>query len=98
MSVKCEVHFDQKLRKWDGFGVNYVAAAQTRDYNKWPQDYGSFGLLDEDARQEIIELIFGDQGLQPTIGKMFIDSLQAGMTKQNPLVFDHETTTKWMRY
>ena len=20
------------------------------------------------------------------------------MTKQNPLVFDHETTTKWMRY
>ena len=30
MSVKCEVHFDQKLRKWDGFGVNYVAAAQAR--------------------------------------------------------------------
>jgi len=28
----------------------------------------------------------------------YTGSTQAGMTKQNPLVFDHETTTKWMRY
>ena len=102
------VDFGKKLRDWDGFGVNYVAAAQTRDWKKWPQDYGSFGLLKEEDRRQIIDLIFGDDGLKPTIGKMFIDSLQAGMTKPKgaspdpfvlaPKMYDHETTTEWMRY
>jgi hypothetical protein len=106
--AKGTVDFSKKLRAWDGFGINYVAAAQTRDWKTWPQDYGSFELLGEDDRQEIMELLFGEQGLQPTIGKMFIDSLQAGVSKPrsidpDPLVlqpelYDHETTTKWMRY
>lgn len=101
------IDFTKHLRPWDGFGVNYVAAAQTRDWSKWPQDYGSFELLAESDRQQIIELIFGDDGLKPTIGKMFIDSLQAGTRKPaavnadpmvlQPEIYDHETTTHWMR-
>jgi len=108
MSVECNVRFQSPLREWDGFGVNYVAAAQTRDYSKWPQDYGSFELLREEDRQKVIDMIFGDDGLRPCIGKMFIDSLQAGFSKPaganpdpavlNAEIYDHETTTKWMRY
>jgi O-glycosyl hydrolase len=108
MVTKCKVDFGSVLREWDGFGINYVAAAQTRDYSKWPQDYGSFELLNEDDRQQIVEMIFGDDGLKPSIGKMFIDSLQAGMEKPENLntdpyildmnLYDHETTTKWMKY
>ncbi len=108
MNAECKVRFDRPLREWDGFGVNYVAAAQTRDYSKWPQDYGSFELLQEVDRQKVIDMIFGDDGLRPTIGKLFVDSLQAGFTKPegasgdpsilNPEIYDHETTTKWMRY
>ena len=68
MKVNCSVAFDRILREWDGFGINYVETAQTRDYGNWPQDYGSFGLLAEENRQKIIELIFGDDGLKPSIG------------------------------
>ena len=106
--INCSIDFGRKLRKWDGFGANYVAAAHTRDWSKWPQDYGSFDILGEDDRQEIIELIFGDDGLKPTIGKLFIDSLQAGLAKPDgvnpdpyvlqPEMYDHEFTTTWMRY
>jgi O-glycosyl hydrolase len=106
--MKGSVDFGAHLRAWDGFGVNYVAAAQTRDWGKWPQDYGSFELLSESDRRAIIDLIFGDDGLRPGIGKMFIDSLQAGMTKPpgvsddpavlQPGIYDHETTTRWMRW
>jgi O-glycosyl hydrolase len=106
--LRARVDFAKHLRAWDGFGVNYVAAAQTRDWSQWPQDYGSFGLLQERDRQEIIDLIFGDDGLKPTLGKMFIDSLQAGTSKPagvnpdpmalDPRIYDHETTTTWMRW
>ena len=54
------VQFDRILRSWDGFGVNYVEAAQTRDYVNEPQDYGGFSTLSEASRKEIITLIFGD--------------------------------------
>lgn len=108
MKAQLKVNFNKKLREWDGFGINYVAAAQTRDYRKWPQDYGSFGLLSENDRQQIIDLIFGDDGLKPSIGKMFIDSLQAGIDTPENLnldpnsfdssMYDHHTTLKWMTY
>jgi len=38
--AEAEVHFDQKLQTWDGFGVNYVETSSTRDYKKTPQEYG----------------------------------------------------------
>ena len=41
------VDFSKRIRDWDGFGVNYVEAAQTRDYRADPQEYGGFSLLIE---------------------------------------------------
>jgi hypothetical protein len=45
--IEAEVRFNKKLQVWDGFGVNYVEAAQMRDYRKRPQDYGGFSTLSE---------------------------------------------------
>lgn len=69
------VDFSGKLHLWDGFGVNYVETSQTFDYEKWSQDYGSFSILSEDSKKEIIDLIFGENGLQPDLVKMFLDPL-----------------------
>jgi len=93
--VRCEVDFSKKLRLWDGFGVNYVEVAQSVDYQKDPQEYGGFSLLSESERQEILDMIFGDDGLKPGIAKMFLDPWH----QEDPDgPFDHETTTEWMRY
>jgi hypothetical protein len=99
--VEAEVHFDQKLQDWDGFGVNYVEVTNVRDiadYKKNPQEYGGFSTLSEEKRQEVLEMIFGADGLKPGLVKMFLDSLHEGMTVASKGQFDHETTTKWMRY
>lgn len=93
--VDARVDFTQTLQEWDGFGVNYVEVAQTMDYENDPQEYGGFSLLTEEKRQNIIDLIFGEEGLKPTIVKMFYDPFH----QEAPgAPFDHETTTKWMRY
>ena len=100
------VHFENKLRAWDGFGVNYVEAPMTRDYQKAPQDYSGFSTLPEQKRQEIIELTFGPDGVKPGIVKMFLDPFHEGMTKPAGLnakvldmsKFDHATRTQWTRY
>jgi hypothetical protein len=102
------IDFGQRLREWDGFGVNYVETAQTRDYTKWPQDYGGFSILSQADRQRVLDMIFGPQGLRPAITKMFLDCFHEGMTKAgndnddphelNMAGFDHTTTTNWMRY
>ena len=109
-SPRCQVavDFDRTLQVWDGFGVNYVETAQTRDYRVTPQDYGGFSLLTEDQRRDVLDHIFGDDGLKPGIIKMFLDPFHEGYTKAgndngNPRVlnlagFNHTTTTKWMRY
>jgi hypothetical protein len=96
--VDAAVHFDQKLQDWDGFGVNYVEVTSTRDYKQTPQEYGGFSTLSEKKRQEILELIFGPDGLKPGTVKMFLDPFHEGMTEAEKGKFDHETTTKWMRY
>lgn len=104
---KALVDFTRKLRVWDGFGVNYVEAAQTRDYFTEPQDYGGFSILSEVQRQEIIELIFGDDGLKPGLVKMFLDPFHQPEPgpgySYDPKVIDmaaynHASTTRWMRY
>lgn len=94
-AVRAEVDFSRTLRTWDGFGVNYVEVAQSTDYAEDPQEYGGFSLLSEAQRQEIVTLIFGDDGLKPGIVKMFLDPFHQA-EPGGP--FDHETTTKWMRY
>lgn len=95
------VHFGQKLRDWDGFGVNYQQAVNIKDYNenrRRPQDYGGLSTLSERQRQEILDMVFGPDGLKPGLGKMFLDPLHEGMTEADKGNFDHETTAKWMNY
>lgn len=93
--VDAIVDFNTTLQEWDGFGVNYVEVAQTVDYNNDPQEYGGFSLLSEEERAEVIDLIFGEEGLKPDIIKMFFDPFQQVAPGAH---FDHETTTQWMRY
>jgi O-glycosyl hydrolase len=102
------IHFNHSLRPWHGFGVNYVEAAQTRDYNLFPQDFSGFSMTTEQTREKVMHMIFGEDGLRPGLTKMFLDPFHEGNSKSNndnddPLSinlegYDHETTTKWMRY
>jgi len=89
------VHFDRKLQTWDGFGVNYVEVPQTRDYRRDPQEYGGLSVLSEANRERMLDTLFGPDGLKPGIAKMFLDVWHQA-APGGP--FDHETTTKWMRY
>lgn len=93
--VRVTVDFSEPLREWDGFGFNYVEVPQTIDYKADPQEYGGLSLLTEQERQQVIELIFGDDGLQPGLLKMFYDPWHQNEPGGE---FDHETTTQWMRY
>lgn len=92
--VRGEVDFSEKLREWDGFGFNYVETAQTMDYNKDPQEYGGFSLLNQKERDQILDMVFGDDGLKVGLVKMFLDPWHQESPDGE---FDHETTTEWMR-
>lgn len=93
--VRASVNFNDLLQQWDGFGVNYVETAQTFDYQAWPQDYGGFSILDEASKNQIVELVFGENGLQPDLIKMFLDPLHQ-LSEGAP--YDHQTSTANMRY
>ncbi len=93
-SVSVEVDFSKKLQDWDGFGVNYVQATHTTDYKSDPQDNGGFYRLTETQRNEIAELVFGDDGWRVNLVKMFLDPLH--QTSKDG-AFDHKTTTTYMR-
>ncbi len=93
--IPAEIDFSDKISDWDGFGFNYVEAAQSRDYKNSPQDYGGFSLLSEKQKQEIIQLIFGEDGLQVEIIKMFLDPYHQKSPESD---FDHERTTANMQY
>jgi len=104
---RTQVDFSQTIREWDGFGVNYVEADQTRDYSARAQDYGGFSTLSEAHRQQILDMIFGAKGLKPGIIKMFLDPFhrpprQSEHTADPSVIdleaYDHATTTRWMRY
>ena len=95
ISVNTKVDFSATLQEWDGFGVNYVELAQSTDPISDPQEYSGFSRLNEKQRQEILEMIFGEDGLQPNIVKMFLDPFHQ---KAPDEPFDHESTTEWMRY
>lgn len=106
MLVFSQIDFSKKVLDWDGFGFNYVETAQTVDYSSDAQDYGGFSILSEDKRREILELVFGADGLKPHVIKMFLDPFHqtsdrinaAGLDEIEQDNYDHETTTKWMRY
>jgi hypothetical protein len=94
-AVRAEIDFACKLQDWDGFGFNYVETCQTRDYAQDPQEYGGFSLLQEEERQNIIDLVFGEDGLKVGLLKMFCDPFHQAEPGGR---FDHETTTRWLRY
>jgi hypothetical protein len=94
--IRATVDFRQHIREWDGFGVNYVETAQTRDYRSDQQEYGGFSLLPEEQRQQILEMIFGPEGLKPGLLKMFLDPHHQGTGPAGK--YDHQTTTRWIRY
>jgi len=94
-AVHASVDFSRTLREWDGFGFNYVETAHTSDMEEFKQEYGGFSLLDEQEKKEIIEMVFGENGLKVGLVKMFLGSLhQRG--EEEP--FDHRYTTENMRY
>jgi O-glycosyl hydrolase len=92
--VNIQVKFDQEIRTWDGFGFNYVETAQTPNYKEFQQEYGGFSLLDNDEKSEIIDLVFGEEGLKVGLIKMFCDPFH--QTEPGG-AYDHETTTRNMR-
>lgn len=94
-ATRAEVDFSKQLQPWDGFGFNYVETAQTMDYAKDPQEYGGFSLLKEEDRQKIVDMVFGDDGLRVGMLKMFYDPFHQAEPGGK---YDHETTTKWLRY
>jgi len=105
MMRRTRVDFSKTLREWDGFGVNYVEVAQTRDYDADPQEYGGFSILTETQRREIIDLIFGEDGPKPGLIKVFLDSFHQAEPGEgydyapNAIdldAYDHTTTTRWM--
>lgn len=108
LPIYTQVDFEHVLRTWDGFGINYVESCQTRDYFNHPQDYGGFSLLSEKQQDEILHLIFSEDGLRPGIIKMFLDPWHEGTMatendnndprKINKEGYDHKTTTRWMRH
>lgn len=93
-AIPAGVNFSLHLQEWDGFGFNYVETAQTRDYGQFPQDYGGFSLLNPESKQQIADLIFGENGLKIQIVKMFLDPYHQACPDCK---FDHETTTQNMR-
>lgn len=88
------VDFAKTLRDWDGFGFNYVETAQTIDYNVDAKDYGGFSIMTEKSRQEIIDLVFGDNGLKVGLVKMFLDPFHQNEPGGR---YDHERSTANMR-
>lgn len=93
-AVKAEVDFSKKLRPWDGFGFNYVETAQAIDYARDKQEYGGFSLLKEEDRQQILQMVFGEDGLKVGLLKMFHDPHHQ-QAANGP--FDHESSTQWIR-
>lgn len=93
--IQGEVDFSKPVIQWDGFGFNYVEIAQTDDPVKDPQDLGGFSLLTEKQKQEIINYVFGKDGLKTGIVKMFLDPFHQPVAG-GP--FDHVSTNKHMLY
>ena len=75
------IRFDRPLGEWQGFGVNYVESAQTRDYSLYQQDYSVVSFASEESRQQVMEMIFGKDGLRPGLTKLFPDPFHEGLSK-----------------
>ncbi len=94
-AVQAKVDFSRTLQDWDGFGFNYVETAHTSDMEEFNQEYGGFSLLGEKEKQEIVKMVFGEEGLKVGLVKMFLDPLHQ---KEAGGLYDHRYTTGNMRY
>lgn len=94
-AVQASVDFSHTLQDWDGFGFNYVETAHSSDMKEFNQEYGGFSLLDENEKQEIVNMVFGEDGLKVGLVKMFLGSLHQSEADGK---FDHKYTTANMRY
>ena len=94
-AVQAKVDFSRTLQEWDGFGFNYVETAHTFDMTEFNQEYGGFSLLDEKEKNEIIQMVFGEDGLKVGLVKMFLVSNHQSKAG-GP--FDHRFTTENMRF
>jgi hypothetical protein len=94
-AIRGEVDFSRTLQEWDGFGFNYVETAHTSDLKQFNQEYGGFSLLDDKEKREIIDMVFGEDGLKVGLIKMFLGSLHQAEAG-GP--FDHNYTTENMRF
>ena len=95
VSAFAQVDFSASVRPWDGFGFNYVETSQTFSFREHPQDYGGFSILDENEKKKIVQLVFGEDGLQVSLLKMFLDPWHQA-SDEGP--YDHLTTTRNMIY
>lgn len=86
-----KIDFSNTLRDWDGFGFNYVETAQTIDYATDAKDYGGFSIMSPASTEEIIELVFRNEGLKPGLVKMFLDPFHQ---VAQGTAFDHESSTR----
>jgi|GEM_PF-325546 len=89
------IDFGNTLHEWDGFGFNYVESCKTLDYENDPQDLGGFTILNHEQKHQVIELIFGQDGLRPSTIKMFLDPWHLEKRGGH---YNHEWSTKNMRY
>ncbi|TAE51297.1 MAG: hypothetical protein EAZ89_10380 [Bacteroidetes bacterium] len=93
--VPAEVDFSRRLRDWQGFGFTYTEALSTPDYSKKPQDYGGFQLLNERKRQQVLQMIFGEEGLKVSFLKVYLDPFHQAVQGGT---FDHSSSTANLRY
>lgn len=91
--VKAEVDFSEHLHTWDGFGVNYVQTAHAKKVEPGIQEYGGFSILSPIDQNQVLEMIFGENGLKPGIVKLFLDPLHQTTPGGK---FDHASTTGFM--
>jgi hypothetical protein len=103
-AAQTSVDFGKKLQAWDGFGVHYVETHHSRDYKLFPENYGGFNHINAEQREQVIRLVFGPDGLKPGLVKAWAGPFQEPVNDNddpytiNPAGFDHQTTTKWIRY
>lgn len=93
--IPAAVDFSATLQEWDGFGFNYVEATRTRDYASRREDLGGFSYLTEAQKAEILQLVFGRDGLGIEVLKIFLDPFHQA-DPEGP--FDHGTTTANMLF
>ena len=92
-AIPARVDFGDLRQAWDGFGFNYVENAQLRTRVGATQDLGGFSRLDDAEKATIVEAVFGADGLDIDIVKLFLDPWHQ---KDPGGAFDHVSTTRNM--